>query len=276
MSVETVSIPSFELANGVKIPALGLGTYPMDDENVQVAVGEAQQVGYRLFDTSRAYGNERGIGRVLARGSFVTTKVNNAAQREGKVMSSVLKSMVKLRRARVDLILLHWPYPGRFVESWRVLEGFYRRGLCRAIGVANFHEHHLRELMDAAKVQPMVNQVEMHPLLQQRELTEFCRSHSIQMEAYTPFGRMDERLVGDETLRGIARNHGKSVTQVILRWLFQRGVVAIPKTQTRDRMIENASIFDFELSDAEMQVIRDLDSGIRFRHNPDTCDFDSL
>lgn len=271
-----VTIPSFELANGLPIPVLGLGTYPMDNDQVKVAVTEAQQVGYHLFDTSSSYGNERGIGRALSRGSFVTTKISNTAQREGKVATSLLKSMVKLRRRKVDLALLHWPYPGKFVESWRVLESFYKRGLCRAIGVANFHEHHLRELLDSAKIGPMVNQVEMHPLLQQRALQDFCRAHSIQMEAYTPFARMDARLINNEVLMGIAEKHEKKVTQVILRWLFQRDVVAIPKTQSKDRMIDNASIFDFELTSGDMEAIAALDSGVRFRFDPDNCDFDRL
>lgn len=206
----------------------------------------------------------------------MTTKVSNAAQREGKVWLGVQKSRVKLRRRIIDLLLLHWPYPGKFAESWKVLEGFYRKGVCRAIGVANFKIHHLEELMESAEIAPMVDQFERHPMYQERELTEYCKSHGILPEAYTPFARMDERLFSDERLNNVARRYGKRPTQVILRWNYQHGVVSIPKTSSPERMQENASIFDFELSSEDMALIDSMESGTLVRHDPDTCDYDKL
>lgn len=271
-----VEIPNFKLENGLYIPALGLGTFPMNDDEATRAIRVARDLGYTLFDTSSAYGNERGVGKAVGGGDLVTTKVSNTAQREGKVWVGVQKSRVKLRRRRIDLLLLHWPYPGKFAESWKVLEGLYRKGVCRAIGVANFKVHHLEKLMETAEVAPMVDQFERHPMYQERELTEYCRSHGILPEAYTPFARMDERLFSDERLNKVAQRHGKRPTQVILRWNYQHGVVSIPKTSSPERMLENASIFDFELSGEDMALIDSMESGTLVRHDPDTCDYDKL
>lgn len=270
------AIPAVALSNGVEMPVLGLGTFPMNNGEVKSAIESAHEIGYTLFDTSSAYGNERGVGSSLSGNDFVTTKISNKAQRGGGVREEFVKSMVKLRRRKIDLLLLHWPYPGKYAESWGMLEGFYRKGFCRAIGVANFHEHHLRELMRDAEIAPMVNQVELHPMLSQKPLVEFCKSQGILVEAYSPFARMDERLFGNEVLARISDKHGKSMTQIILRWNYQNGVVSIPKTSSAERMKENASIFDFSLSDADMAAIDSIDSGTRVRHDPDHCDFDSL
>lgn len=269
-------IPKFVLSNQVEIPALGLGTYPMDDHEVCPAIQMARKVGYSLFDTSAAYGNERGVGKALNAHDFITTKISNAAQREGSVWLSFQKSRLKLRRRVVDLVLLHWPYPGKMEESWRVLEALYLKGVCRAIGVANFKIHHLEKLMEIATVKPMVDQFERHPMYQERELTEYCKENGIIPEAYTPFARMDPRLFEDERLLSIARKKGKKPTQVILRWNYQHGVVSIPKTSSPERMLENASIFDFELADNEMALIDSMECGMRVRYDPDDCDFDKL
>lgn len=248
----------------------------MDNDETARAIHAARKLGYTLFDTSSAYGNERGVGRALAADSLVTTKVSNADQREARVWLGVQKSRVKLRRRKIDLLLLHWPYPGKFTESWKVLERLYRKGVCRAIGVANFKIHHLEELMKTASIVPMVDQFERHPMYQERELTEYCKAHGILPEAYTPFARMDERLFSDERLNEVARRHGKHSTQVILRWNYQHGVVSIPKTSSSERMLENASIFDFELSEEDMELIDSMEIGARVRHDPDTCDYDKL
>lgn len=258
------------------MPALGLGTFPMDDAKVPEAVNAARGIGYTLFDTSSSYGNERGVGRALNRNDFITTKISNTAQREDKVWLSFQKSRIKLRRGRIDLLLLHWPYPGKFRESWRVLEKLYRRGACRAIGVANFKIHHLEELIETAEITPMVNQFERHPMYQEQELTDYCLERGIVPEAYSPFARMDARLIGDSRLRNVAAAHRKTPTQVILRWNYQHGVVSIPKTESPSRMAENASVFDFELSEEEMGTIDSMECGMRVRHDPDNCDFDRL
>lgn len=269
-------IPEFTLSNGIGIPAIGLGTYPMNDEEVASAIVAAHEVGYSLFDTSSAYGNERGVGKALNKNDFITTKISNLAQRDGKVWLGLQKSRIKLRRRCIDLLLLHWPYPGKIEKSWRVLESCYRKGVCRAIGVANFKIHHLEELMRIAKIRPMVDQFERHPLYQERELTEFCIENEIIPEAYTPFARMDARLFEDERLLKVASDKGREPTQIILRWNYQHGVVSIPKTSSIDRMRENASIFDFELSKEEMSAIDSMECNGRVRYDPDNCDFDKL
>lgn len=270
------AIPLVELRNGVKMPALGLGTFPMGDSEAKSSIESAHQVGYSLFDTSPAYGNERGVGSALSRKDFVTTKISNRAQREGHIIEEFMKSLLKLRKTRVDLLLLHWPYPGKYVESWKALEKLYRRGLCQAIGVANFHGHHLRELMNAAEVAPMVNQIELHPMLSQKSLVDFCRSQGIVVEAYSPFARMDGRLFENEALSRISEKYGKTKPQIILRWNYQNGIVSIPKTSSSLRMRENASIFDFSLLASDMLAIDSIDSNTRVRHDPDNCDFDKL
>lgn len=269
-------IPAVTLSNGVEMPVLGLGTFPMSNGEAKSAIESAHQIGYTLFDTSSAYGNEWGVGSSLYGNDFVTTKISNRAQRGGGILEEFVKSLVKLRRRKIDLLLLHWPYPGKYVESWKVLEKLYRKGFCRAIGVANFHEHHLRELMDVMEIAPMVNQVELHPMLNQRPLVDFCESRGIVVEAYSPFARMDERLFCDAALARISCKHGKPKTQIILRWNYQNGIVAIPKTSSAERMRGNASIFDFSLTDADMSAIDSIDSGTRVRHDPDDCNFDRL
>ena len=271
-----VAIPNLILSNNVAIPALGLGTYPMSNNEVVLALHSAKQIGYTLFDTSNAYGNEWGVGRCLDRDDFVTTKISNAAQRQRKVWGSFQKGRVKLRRRKIDLLLLHWPYPDRFTESWKILENLYREGACRAIGVANFKIHHLQELMESAEIAPMVNQFERHPMYAEADLTEWCKVHGIVPEAYTPFARMDERLFADARLLKISKTHGKKPTQIILRWNYQHGVVSIPKTSSPERMLENASIFDFNLSEEEMALIDSMECGMRVRFDPDSCDFDRL
>lgn len=271
-----IEIPEFELSNGVKIPALGMGTFPIGNKRIPMVMREAKRIGYTLFDTSTSYGNELGVGLSLGKHDFITTKISNCDQKNDSVRLGFRKSRLKLHRRQIDLLLLHWPYPGRFAESWKVLEELYERGACRAIGVANFKIHHLEELMETAEIAPMVNQFERHPMHADNELVEYCRAHDITPEAYTPFARMDERLFGDSRLSDIARHHEKKATQIILRWNYQNGVISIPKTESPSRMLENASIFDFELSDNEMSVIDSMDCGMRVRHDSDNCDFDKL
>lgn len=272
----TIDIPCFKLANDIDIPVLGLGTYPMGKREVYRAVRTAERVGYTLFDTSSVYGNEIGIGLSLGKRGFVTTKVSNAAQRKGKVRKEVQASRVKLQRGVIDLILLHWPYPGKFADSWKMLEEFYREGICRSIGVANFKIHHLETLMESAEIVPMVNQFERHPMYAEKELTDWCKANGIVPEAYTPFARMDTRLFHDERLLRVSRKHNKNPTQIILRWNYQHRVVSIPKTSSPQRMKENASIFDFHLSESEMEILDSMDCGMRVRFDPDNCDFDKL
>ena len=274
--MEKIVIPCFVLSNGVEMPALGLGTFPMNDEKVPVALNAAHEVGYSLFDTSASYGNERGVGKALVKEDFITTKVSNRDQKRGTVWLGVQRSRWRLCRKRIDLLMLHWPYPDKFIESWRVLEKLYKRGVCRAIGVANFKVHHLEELLESAEIAPMVNQFERHPMYAERELVDYCIAHDIVPEAYTPFARMDKRLFDDGRLKNLADKYEKKATQIILRWNYQHGVVSIPKTESSTRMLENASVFDFELSAEDMALIDSMDCGMRVRFDPDNCDFDKL
>lgn len=267
----------FELANGVRVPAVGLGTFPMSNKAALAAVRVATHLGYELFDTSTSYGNERGVGwGRWRRTSFITTKVSNRDQRSSSVREAFFRSAKMLHADPIDLYLLHWPQPGYFEESWRVLEDLYLEGHCRAIGVANFHVHHLQQLMLGCRVAPLVNQVEIHPLLTQKDILKFCKSNGILCEAYSPFARMDPRVVDNETINHVSAVHGKSPTQVILRWHFQNGVVSIPKTSSPKRMRANIDIFDFQLSGEEMHEIDLLNEGYRVRHDPDTCDYSKL
>lgn len=274
--LDSVGIPTFSLANGVQMPVLGLGTYPMNNKEVPNAIRSAHAIGYTLFDTSSSYENEKGVGKALEPTDFVTTKISNRDQKSNSVERGFLKSRRKLHRKQIDLLLLHWPYPDKYLESWKVLEELYLEGKCRAIGVANFHQHHLEKLIAHAEIKPMVNQIELHPLLSQVDLVKFCKENDILVEAYSPFARMDKRLIENEVLLSLAEKHGKKVTQIILRWNYQNGIVSIPKTSSSVRMRENASIFDFVLSSEDMCLIESQNAGLRVRFDPDNCNFDIL
>jgi diketogulonate reductase-like aldo/keto reductase len=265
-----------ELANGVRMPVLGLGTWMLrEGEEVERVVGEAIGMGYRHVDTAAYYGNEAGVGRaVRASGMrreevFVTSKVTNDDQRKGYdgVLRAFDASLDRLGLGVVDLYLIHWPVKGMYKEAWRALERIYKEGRARAIGVSNFLVHHLEDLLTGAEVKPMVNQVEMHPWLVQPDLRAFCRANGIVQEAWSPL--MQGRVGEVPELGEIARRHGKSPAQVVLRWDVQHGVVTIPKTAHRRRLEENAAIFDFELSPDEMATIDSLDRGQRLGADPD-------
>lgn len=270
------------LYNGVNMPWLGLGVFKVE-EGVEVVrtVKTAIQHGYRSIDTASIYGNEAGVGQGIREGMkeagisrediFVTSKVWNSDLGYESTIAAYEASLNKLGLDYLDLYLIHWPVAGKYKEAWRALEKLYKEGRVKAIGVSNFQIHHLQELMQDAEIKPMVNQVEFHPRLTQKELHSFCREHGIQLEAWSPF--MQGLLLGNEVLQEIAAKYNKSVTQVILRWDLQHGVVTIPKTTKAHRMIENASIFDFSLTDEEMKRIDDLNKNERVGPHPDHFDF---
>lgn len=266
------------LANGIEMPWLGLGVYRAEEgPEVEEAVRVALELGYRAVDTASMYRNESGVGRALHASGlpreevFLTTKVWNSEQGYDSTLRAFEASLKRLGVDYVDLYLIHWPVPGRYKETWRALERLYREGRARAIGVSNFQIHHLEDLLAGAEVAPMVNQVECHPRLQQRELLDFCRAHAIQLEAWAPL--MRGRLSDEPTLRRIAAARGKTPAQVMLRWNLQRGVVVIPKSVRRERIEENAGIFDFELSEQEMEALASLERGERIGPDPDHVDF---
>ena len=274
--------PCVKLNNGIEMPLVGLGTFSINGLKLAWLVRKAVKLGYRGFDTASAYHNEKWLGRGLRfsfrkRGElFITTKLSNGDQRGGDIRTAYNNSMSKLGLKYIDLYLMHWPNPETYLKSWKQMEVLYQKGLVRAIGVCNFHTHHLEKLLKIAEVVPAVNQVELHPLLAQTNLVEMCSKHGIRVTAYSPFARMNERLIKNKVLIAIANNHKKTVPQIILRWNFQNQVISIPKSSNPDRLKENISILDFVLSEKEMLLIDDLNENFRVRHDPDNCDYSKL
>ncbi|HLR15809.1 MAG TPA: aldo/keto reductase [Bacillota bacterium] len=263
------------LNNGVPIPQLGYGVWKIPDEEAEQVVGEAIQTGYRLIDTAMIYGNERGVGKAIAQSDvpreelFITTKVWNADQGYENTLRAFDESLEKLGLDYVDLYLVHWPTPkfDTYVETYQALEKLYKDDRVKAIGVCNFDIEHLERIFTECEVKPTVNQVEYHPYLQQTELKAFCEKHDIQVEAYSPLMN-GTYVLENEVIKELAETYGKTPGQIILRWHVQTGVVAIPKTTTPKRMKENLSVFDFELSEADMQRIAELDRGERNNQVP--------
>ena len=268
------------LNNNIEMPIIGTGTYPLNGRTLIKTVINAYKNGYRSFDTSAAYFNEECLGvalnRLRAQGAediFITTKLRNTSQREGNVREGFLDSLQKLGVDQIDLYLMHWPYPEKFLESWKEMELLYKEGLVKAIGVCNFHQHHLEKLLEIAEIIPAVNQIELHPLLSQELLKEFCESKGIQVQAYSPVARMNPKLVNHPVLVKLANKYKKTVPQIILRWDIQNEVIVIPKSGNKNRIKENINIFDFELSKDEMLQIDRLNENYRVRFNPDTVDY---
>jgi len=270
------------LHNGVKMPMLGLGVFLVEEgAELENAVKTAIQHGYRSIDTAAIYGNEEGVGRGIRQGLeltglsrediFVTSKVWNADQGYESTIAAYETSLSKLGLEYLDLYLIHWPVAGKFTESWRALETLYKEGRVKAIGVSNFLAHQLEEVMKDAEIKPMVNQMEHHPRLIQKELQAFCKEHGVQFEAWSPL--MQGKLLDNVELTEIGAKYGKSVAQVILRWNLQNGVVTIPKSTKEHRIVENASLFDFELKKEDMELIDSLDQNVRVGPDPDNFDF---
>ncbi|WP_199425939.1 aldo/keto reductase [Thermaerobacillus caldiproteolyticus] len=270
------------LHNGVKMPWFGIGVFKVEDGPELVhAVKTAIKHGYRSVDTAAIYGNEAGVGQGIREGIkeagisredlFVTSKVWNTDLGYESTIAAYETSLKKLGLEYLDLYLIHWPVEGKYKDAWRALETLYKEGRVRAIGVSNFQIHHLEDLMKDAEIKPMVNQVEYHPRLTQKELQAFCREHGIQLEAWSPL--MQGQLLDNEVLQEIANKYNKSVAQVILRWDLQNGVVTIPKTTKEHRIVENASVFDFELTEEDMKRIDGLNQNHRVGPDPDNFDF---
>ncbi|WP_412733929.1 aldo/keto reductase [Halalkalibacterium halodurans] len=266
------------LHNGVKMPWFGLGVFKVSegDEVIQ-SVKDAIRAGYKSIDTAAVYGNEEGVGKAIAESGvpreelFITSKVWNADQGFDSTISAFNTSLEKLGLDYLDLYLVHWPVKGKYVETWKALEKLYQDGLVRAIGVSNFQVHHLKDVLEAGSIVPMVNQVEYHPHLTQTELHDFCKQNKIQLEAWSPLKQ--GQLLNDPTIVAIAEAHQKTPAQIILRWDLQNEVVTIPKSVKKDRIISNADIFDFQLTDKDMQQINELNKNERVGPDPDNFDF---
>jgi diketogulonate reductase-like aldo/keto reductase len=271
-----------KLNNGVEIPYLGFGTLrSKDNEETVNAVRWAIEAGYRHIDTAAGYGNEQSVGQgIRASGidrkkMFVTTKLKpDEDMLQGAQMKAFEKSLDLLQLDYIDLYLIHWPVAGKTLEAWKGLEEIYKTGRARAIGVCNFTERHFVELLRNAKIKPAVNQIELHPHLSQPALVTYCEREGISCEAWSPLGGDGGKLLDDPVLKGIAGKYGKSVAQVILRWNLQNGIITIPKSIHRSRIIGNANIYDFELMADDMKTIKDLDEDSkRFGRDPNTLNF---
>ena len=265
---------SVSLNAGGQMPWLGLGVWRVSgDTSTREVVGAAIDLGYRSIDTAKIYGNERGVGQAI-RGSgvpreqfFVTTKVWNDDVRADRVEAAFEESLKLLGLDYLDLYLVHWPIAGKIVPAWRAMEKLHQSGRVKAIGVSNHMLPHLDELLAAAKIVPAVNQIEFHPYLQSRPLVQHCQGKGIRVEAWSPLAQ-GGTLLGDRTLMDLAKRHGKTVAQIVLRWDVQSGVVTIPKSVKPHRIAENAGIFDFELSEAEMAAINALERNERVGPDP--------
>jgi methylglyoxal/glyoxal reductase len=264
------------LHNGVKMPWLGLGVFKVEDgAEVVNSVKTALEVGYKSIDTAAIYGNEEGVGKAIAESTvpraelFITTKVWNSNHGYEAALAAFDVSLEKLGLDYLDLYLIHWPLPsqGKFVDTWKALEKLYKDGRVRAIGVSNFKVHHLEDIIANCEIIPMVNQVEYHPRFNQRELHYFCKKHGIQLEAWSPL--MQGGLLEEPALVEIAKKYYKSTAQIIIRWDLQTGVVTIPKSVKPHRIAENADVFDFELSQEDMDIINALNQDQRMFADPD-------
>ena len=268
------------LNNNLEMPVIGAGTYPLDGVSLIKMILHAYRCGYRSFDTSAAYFNEECLGVAIKRISafglsppFITTKLRNTSQREGRVREGFYDSLKKLGTGKIDLYLMHWPYPDKYVGSWKEMEVLYKGGLVGAIGVCNCHQHHLENILNVAEVVPAVNQIECHPLLSQEPLRAYCRDRGIHVQAYSPIARMEPKLVKHPALVELAKQHNKTVPQIILRWDVQKKIIVIPKSGNPNRLKENIDIFNFELTEGEMAKIDGVNEDYRVRFDPDTVDY---
>lgn len=266
-----------KLNNGVRMPVFGCGVFrARQGEETRATVRTAIENGYRMIDTARVYCNERSVGMGIADSGlkredlFVTTKLWKEDWSDPR--KGLLASLERLNLSYVDLYLLHWPFKG-FIEAYKVLEKLQEEGLCRAIGVSNFKIHHLKELLDSGiKVVPQVNQMEIHPLNTEMALTQFCYEKGITMEAYSPLGGEGRLVLDDPRLIGMCEYYQKKPAQIILRWDLQRGVVPIPKSVHAQRILENSLLFDFDLSQGDIETINDMNRDERRNYEPDLID----
>jgi 2,5-diketo-D-gluconate reductase A len=276
MSNQTTAVPYVDLNDGNRMPQLGFGVFQVPAEETAEAVRRALETGYRLIDTAAAYGNEEGV-RDAVRASeldreqvFITTKLFNNDHGRDAARRAFEESLSKLGGDYIDLYLIHWPVPkrDRYVETWEALCALREAGRVRSIGVSNFQIEHLERIIEATGVVPAVNQIELHPRLQQAELRRFHSEHGIITEAWSPLGKGE--LLDDPVIEEIAAAHDRTPAQVVLRWHMELGNVVIPKSVTPSRIEENFRVFDFELSDADMRRLSALERGERTGPHPDT------
>lgn len=255
------------------MPLFGLGTFQTQrGRETHDAVLYALQAGYRLIDTAKIYGNEEDVGEAVRKSGipreeiFITTKLWNTDHGYDRALAAFERSCEKLGLSYVDLYLIHWPEGGLRNATWKALEKLFKEGKCRAIGVSNYTIRHLKELLKNSSTNPSVNQVEFHPYLYQKELLEFCKSHKIQLEAYSPLTK--GRKLNDSKLLKIAQKYSRTSAQILIRWVLQKGVVVIPKSSRKERIEENARVFDFEISDEDMKALDSFNQDYRTSWDP--------
>ncbi|WP_126653780.1 aldo/keto reductase [Chryseobacterium aureum] len=266
--------PVVTLNNGVDIPALGFGVWQMEDlKECENAVIKAIQTGYRMIDTAAIYQNETAVGDGVKNSGvnrdelFITSKVWVQDHGYEKTKSAFQRTLGRLQMDYLDMYLVHWPY-GDFLGTWKALEELYHEGKIKAIGVCNFTVEKLEELKANSTVLPVINQIELHPVFQQKELQVYDRENNIATQPWSPLGNGNANLLSNPDLKAIADKYGKTVAQVILRWHLQEGFVMIPKSVTPSRIEENFNVFDFEITEEEMNVVRSLDTGKRLFFDP--------
>lgn len=272
----TNPVPEIALNDGNTIPQLGFGVFKVDPNEAERIVSDALETGYRHIDTAAIYGNEEGVGRAIAKSGiprdelFVTTKLWNDDQGTDSTRKALDTSLEKLGLVYVNLYLIHWPSPAkdRYVESWQTLEKLRAEGKTRSIGVSNFLPEHLERLASETETVPVVDQIELHPAYQQRDVTSYAADHGIRIESWGPLGQGKYDLFDEEPVAAAAKAHGKTGAQVVLRWHLQNGFIIFPKSNRKERMIENFDVFDFELTNEEMAAITGLERGGRVSAHP--------
>ncbi|MGV9768988.1 aldo/keto reductase [Microbacterium sp. NPDC003461] len=273
------SVPEIRIAEGVRIPQLGFGVYQVPPQSTEEAVATALEVGYRHIDTAQMYGNEQGVGDALKASGlsrdevFVTSKLNNGFHRRDDALREAEASVERLG-GPMDLFLIHWPLPTidvDYLETWQAMIEIRDQGLARAIGVSNFQVPHLERIIAETGVTPAVNQIEVHPYLTNETVRAYGAEHGIATEAWSPIAQ--GAVLGDPTITAIAERLGRTTAQVTLRWHIQRGDIVFPKSVTRSRVEENFRLFDFELTDEDVQAISALNRDQRTGPDPDTFDY---
>ena len=261
-----------KLNNGIEMPYIGLGTYGLHDKVALKSVDTALEAGYRLIDTAESYYNEKEIGEAIKKSNiprneiFITTKLANENHGYDNTLKSFEGSLKRLGLDYVDLYLIHWPSSRLRDETWRAFEFLLNEGTCRSIGVSNYTVRHLKELFSSSSTIPAVNQVEFNPYIYQKEILELCNEKNIQVEGYTPLART--KRSNEIELKNISDKYGKSPSQVLIRWSLQHNVIAIPKSAHENRIKENINVFDFEISDDDMERLNSLNENLRFSPDP--------
>ena len=268
---------SYKLNDNISVPEIAFGTFPRKEE-LKTIIPNAYECGFRIFDTSDDYENQSFIGEILHpydlySDILIETKISNWTYGPRRIKDQIKKSISELNLPEgrsIDILLLHFPYPYIFLDAWKEMEELYFSNVVKAIGVCNFTCQHMTKLLSVARVKPVLNQIELHPMFQQKEICKFCKENNIQIMSYSPVARMDKRLIENSILQNLSRKKNKSVTQIIIRWNIQHGYIPVVSSSNPKHIKENLNVYNFELEDSEMDEIDSLDCGMRIRYNPDT------